>query len=103
MYIMAVVSTQPWGAQIGPFALVQYSALSKRSWEYRPKFSGDKTQDPNDHIKVVIIACGVLGVQEENIFIRLFVQILLRNVAEWFQNLPDRCITCWKDLEVKFL
>lgn len=100
---MALVAAQPWGAQIGPFAFSQYSTLPKSSIEYLPKFFGDKTQDPDDHIKAITVACGILGVQEENIFVRLFVGSLIGSIADWFQNLPNGCITCWSDLEVKFL
>ena len=100
---MVVVATQPWGAQIRPFALAQYSALPKTSWEYLPKFLGEKIQDPDDHIKAVTIACKILGVQEEDIFVRLFARSLIENVVDWFQNLQDGRITCWDDLKVKFI
>lgn len=100
---MALIAAQPWGAQIGPFALPQYSAMPKRSREYLPKFAGDKTKDPDDHIKLVIVACGILGVQEEDIFVRLFAESLVGNATKWFQNLQDGCITSWDDLKVKFL
>ena len=63
---------QPWGARIRLFSLARYSALPKRSWEYLPKFHGDKTKDADDHIKVVTVACGILGIQEEDVFVRLF-------------------------------
>lgn len=100
---MVVAAAQPWGAQIGPFALAQYSALPKRSWEFLPKFHGDRMQDSADHIKAVIVACGILGVQEEDVFVRLFVQSLMGKATEWFQHLQDGCITTWDDLEQRFL
>ena len=100
---MVVVATQPWGAQIRPFSLAQYLALPKRSCEYLPRFHGDKTQDPDDHIKAVTVACRILGVQEEDVFVRLFAGSLIENAANWFQNLQDRCITCWDDLKENFI
>lgn len=36
-------------------------------------------------------------------FVRLFVESLVEDVAEWFQNLKEGCITGWNDLKVKFL
>lgn len=83
--------------------MAQYSALPNRSWEYLPKFPRDKTQDLIDHIKVVTFACGILGVQEANVFIGIFVQSLVGNVLEWFQNLQDKYITTWDNLKERFL
>ena len=100
---MALVAAQPLGAQIGPFSLSQYSALPKRSMEYLPKFSSDANQDPNDHIKAFTVAYGILGVQEENVFVRLFVGSLIGSPTDWFQKFPDGCITCSNNLEVNFL
>lgn len=100
---MALVAAQPWGTQIGSFSLSQYLTLPTRSIEYLPKFSGDANQDPNDHIKETTIAYGILGVQEENIFVRLFARNFIGSVVDWCQNLHNGCITCWSDLEVKFL
>ena len=71
--------------------------------KYLPIFFGDTNQDPNDHIKVIIVACRILCVYEENFFVRLFVASLIGSVVDWFHNLLDSCITCWNDLEVKFL
>ena len=59
---MALVTSQPWGTQIGPFSLSQYLVLPNNSLEYVPKFSGDANQNPDDHIKEIIVACGILGV-----------------------------------------
>ena len=53
---MALVASLPWGAQIGPFSLSQYSALPKNSLESIPKFSGDANQDLDDHIKAITVA-----------------------------------------------
>ena len=100
---MNLVVALPWGAWIGPFALSQYSALPKRSIEYLPKFFDDTNQDPYDHIKETTVTYGILGVQEVNIFVRLFAGSLIGSVANWFQNLYNGRITCWSDLEVKFL
>lgn len=69
------------------FALSQYSSLPKGSRECLPNFVGDKKYDPHDHIREVTVAYGILGVQEENAFARLFVGSLIENIIDCFQNL----------------
>jgi len=52
-----------------------------------PKFSGEDSQDAEDHILAFIVACGILGVSEENVFVRLFIESLIRDFVDRFNQL----------------
>lgn len=75
------IITHPWGGCTGPFTLSQYSSFPKGPRESIPKFNGEKTHDPNDHIRAVTITHGVVCVKEEDVFVRLFVGSLIDNVS----------------------
>ena len=74
---MALVVSQSWQSHFGPLCLPSYIALPKGSRQHFPKFSRVDDEDPKNHIKALSVACTVLGVKEENVFVRLFVESLI--------------------------
>ncbi|KAH9299749.1 hypothetical protein KI387_031431, partial [Taxus chinensis] len=58
----------PWGRNTGlPTLTPPLHELPKGSHKKFPKFKGDGTQLPEEHIIAFIIACGVLGVEHEDV------------------------------------
>ena len=45
----------------------------------------------------------VLGVNEENFFIKIFLESFIGYIVAWFQHLEEGSITRWKVLEDAFL
>lgn len=68
---------------LGPLLCLVF-IFTQGSREIIPTLDGGKIQDLDDHIKEVTIACGILGVQEEDVFIRLFSRGFIESVAKWF-------------------
>ncbi|KAH9307193.1 hypothetical protein KI387_044408, partial [Taxus chinensis] len=57
---------------------------------------------PEEHVAAFITACGVLGVEDEDVSVRLFVESLQERAVEWFYMLPLRSVTCWEDIRSAF-
>ncbi|KAH9298467.1 hypothetical protein KI387_030149, partial [Taxus chinensis] len=49
-----------------------------------------------------IDACGVLGVEHEDVSVRLFIETLQDNAADWFYDLPAGAITDWNTMRTQF-
>ncbi|KAH9297949.1 hypothetical protein KI387_029631, partial [Taxus chinensis] len=65
-----------------------------------PKFKGDGKVHPDEHIAAFIVACGVLGVEHEDVSVRLFVENLQDNAADWFYHLLASTITSWDTMRL---
>lgn len=75
----------PWGAAIGPSALGnQLHDMPVGSRKLLPKFSGDGKVTTDQHISAFFTASGVLAIQHEDVYVRLFVETLIEAAAEWF-------------------
>ncbi|KAH9296698.1 hypothetical protein KI387_044278 [Taxus chinensis] len=93
----------PWGHRVGPLALPQpLHELPRGNRKNFPKFKGDGKVHPDEHIAAFIVACGVLGVEHEDVFVRLFVETLQDNAADWFYHLPAGAITSWDTMRTRF-
>lgn len=66
------------------------------------KLRGNGKVHPDEHIIAFIIACGVIGVEYEDIYVRIFVETLQDNAATWFYHLPARTITNWTTMTTEF-
>ncbi|KAH9326512.1 hypothetical protein KI387_006690, partial [Taxus chinensis] len=67
-----------------------------------PKFRGDGKVHPDEHIAAFIVACGILGVEHEDVSVRIFVETLQDNVVDWFYHLPVGTITNWNTMTTQF-
>ncbi|KAH9306804.1 hypothetical protein KI387_011208, partial [Taxus chinensis] len=57
----------PWGGNTSPLALTQpLHELPRGSRKNFPKFRGDGSQLPEEHVATFISACSVLGVEDED-------------------------------------
>ncbi|KAH9320262.1 hypothetical protein KI387_022031, partial [Taxus chinensis] len=93
----------PWGHRVGPLALTQpLHELPRGNWKNFPKFKGDGKVHPDEHIAAFIVACGVLGVEHEDVSVRLFIETLQDNAADWFYHLPANAITDWNTMRTQF-
>lgn len=89
----------PWGASIGPLALGnQLHDLPTGSRKHLPKFSGDGKVSVEDHIGTFFTACAILGVQYEDVFVRLFFETLIDAAVEWVNQLSMGSIHNWETL-----
>lgn len=100
---MVLIATQSWKPQFGPFHLPHFTAMPGGSKKYFPEYVERGDQDLDSHIQAFNTACGVLGVLEEDVYVRLFVKSHVDDIGVWFQHLEDGCITGWSVLENKFL
>lgn len=66
------MASNPWGSFIGPLALYQCNDLPNGSRKHFPKNFGKDSQDPKEHILAMTTVSGILGIQEEDFFVRLF-------------------------------
>ena len=80
--------TQPWGNAIDPLTLGDNNDLPRASRNNFPRLNGDGStsieQDLGDFHK----ACGVINPQHEDVAVRIFVDALVDNATNWFQDLP---------------
>ena len=84
---------QSWQSHFGPLFLPSYIALPDRSKKHFLKFSRAEDEDLKKNIRALSVACTVLGVNEENVFVRLFVEFLFGSATTWFQHLEEGSIT----------
>ena len=47
-------------------------------------------------------ACGVVNPQYEDVVVRMFVDTLVENGVDWFQDLPTKCITNLNTMKQRF-
>ena len=72
----------PWAAAIGLLALAAYHPLPTGSRKNFPKFSGNGIVTTNEHIKAFFAATHILGVEHEDVAVRLFVETLTESAAD---------------------
>lgn len=91
------------GTNFGPLSLTApLHELPKGTRNNLPKFLGDGAQHLDEHIVSFYIACGVLGVEHEDFFVRLFIETLQGAATDWFYHLLNNCITNWASLRKLF-
>lgn len=96
------MAQDPWGYNFGLLNLsLSRHALLDGSQKNFPTFFGNG-QHLDEHIVAFYIVCGIHGVEYEDVFVRLFVEILQAVVADWFYHLPPCAITSWATLIAKF-
>ncbi|KAH9314654.1 hypothetical protein KI387_023281 [Taxus chinensis] len=75
----------PWGINTGPLSLEPpLHNLLTSSHKNSPKFKGDGTHIPKEHIITFTTSGRILGVKHEDVVVRLFVDSLQEKVVEWF-------------------
>ena len=94
---------QSWQSNFGTLCLKYYTTLHEGSRKHVPMFSRVEVEDRKKRIRALGIACIVLGVNKENIFVRLFVEFLIISIVSWCQHLEEGSIARWKVLEYEFL
>ena len=76
----------PWAIAIVLLALIGYHPLPTSSRKNFPKFLGDGKVTVDEHIKAFFVATHILGVAHKDVVVRLFVETLIENVADWFYH-----------------
>jgi hypothetical protein len=67
-----------------------------------PLFHGDGTVTVVEHLRAFSNACTILGVNDNDSCMLLFMNSLQGNAASLFSNLPDECISTWFELSYWF-
>jgi hypothetical protein len=67
-----------------------------------PLFHGDGTVTTVEHLRAFSNTCTILGVNDNDSYMLLFMNSLQGNVASLFSNLPDECISTWSELSYWF-
>lgn len=94
-----MVAPLPWGQRVGPLSLPQpLHELPRSIRKNFPKFRGDGKVHPDEHIVAFIVACGILMLEHEDVTIRIFVETLQDNVADWFYHLSVGSIIDWTSM-----
>jgi hypothetical protein len=70
--------------------------------QHLPLFHGDGTVTVVEHLRAFSNACTILGVNDNDSCMILFMNSLQGNVASLFSNLPDECISTWFELSYWF-
>jgi len=60
--------------------------------KYLPKYNGETGPPAKDHLQAFIDVADNVNIQQENVYMRLFVQSLEGNVRIWFRQLPTTSI-----------
>lgn len=92
----------PWGNAIRPLNLAANHDLPKASRKNFPRFNGDGTVSIEKNMSAFHKACGVVNPQHEDTTVRMFVNTLVDDVVDWFQDLPTSRITRWNDMKQRF-
>jgi len=95
----------PWFTSIfSPLNLPQITHERLENYmKYLPKFNGDKTHSVEEHMSSFREFTNEPFVENNNAFMRLFVQNLGGDVRKWFRELPVASIDSWPTLEVDFM
>lgn len=98
-----MASRGPWE---NVFGLLNFTlplhALPDGSRKNFPKFYMDVKQHPDEHLVSFYIACGVLGVEYEDVLVWLFIEIFQGVATNWFYHLAPWTITNWATIKTKF-
>ena len=78
--------TQPWGNAIGPLSLGANNDLRRVSRKNFPRFNGDGSTSIEQHLSAFHKVCGVVNPQHEDVVVRMFVDTLVENGANWLQT-----------------
>lgn len=80
----------PWGMNTCLLSLEPcLHDLPTSSRNNLPKFKGDKTKHPEEHIIAFTTSCGILGVKHEYVDVKIFMESFQKIVADWFYLLSS--------------
>jgi hypothetical protein len=68
-----------------------------------PKFTGEGDLTTTEHIVFFYQFVDILGVEHEDVYMRLLVQNFEGQVRTWFRGLPVDSIPSYNDLETSFI
>jgi hypothetical protein len=100
--IVLVAMVVPWGNVIGLLNHGANNDFPRASRIFFPRFIGDGIIFVEKNLSYFHKACGVVNPEHEDVVVKMFVDTLVDNVSDWFQDLPTRCITDWNDMKKKF-
>ena len=76
--------------------------MPKNYLKLLPRFSGDKKGPVEENISGFHDFTNNFMVEDDDVFMRLFVQTVEGDVKKWFLTLPTNSLHLWDDLEITF-
>lgn len=70
--------------------------------KYLPKYNGETGPSAEDHLQAFLDFANNMNIEQENVYMRLFVQSLEGNVRIWFMQLPAVSIRNLEELTTIF-
>jgi hypothetical protein len=61
-----------------------------------PKFPGNNVVTPEDHLYVMGREMGNVGIEQEDVAMRLFTSSLTEEALDWFRGLPNNHLTSYE-------
>lgn len=68
-----------------------------------PRYNGETRSNAEDHLFAFLDFADNLNIEHEDVFMRIFVQSLERNIRVWFRNLQSNFICSWVELTNIFI
>jgi hypothetical protein len=95
----------PWvAARYGPLNLPQiFHDLSENYLKLISKYDGEKIISVEEHMLSFQYLTDNMFIENDDVFMRFFVQNLEGDVREWFKGLPPASINSWTILETTFM
>jgi hypothetical protein len=90
-------TTTPWHVS-SPLNLAPATRPLPKFKEHLPRFSGNNTVTTNEHLVEISNACHNIGANENDTFMRLFVNSLEGKVAANLFDLPPKIMSTWEEL-----
>lgn len=79
-----------WGNDNFPLWLDANNDLPRASQKNFPKFNGNGKISTNDQIASFFIECDIIFSKNEDVVVRMFVENLVEDPANWFQHIFSR-------------
>jgi hypothetical protein len=83
--------------------LIPLHDLPENYIKHFPKFTGEGDLTADEHINFFDQFADILGIEHEDVYLRLLVQTFEGQVRTWFQSLPAASILSYDALEDAFL
>jgi hypothetical protein len=89
------LNNSPWFVPIPLKFAHLVNPLPHKFKHHFPLFHGDGTVTVVEHLRAFSNTCLILGVNDNNSCMLLFMNSLQGNATSLFANLPDECISTW--------
>jgi hypothetical protein len=90
-------TSTPWHVSY-PLNLTLGTHLLSKFKEHLPRFSGNNTVTTNKHLVAFFNSCHSIGTNDNDTFMRLFVNSLEGKAMAYFFDLPPKILSTWEEI-----